>query len=104
MKLDSKPGAQGRCQQTGTGGGANEGEGIEFQLHRAGSRALVNHNINLVVLHGGIEILLHNRVEAVYLINEKNIALIKTCEKAGKVSWFVQDRTRCHFQLDLQLV
>jgi hypothetical protein len=73
MAVDTKSCAERRCQQSLTRGGADEGKVVEVDLYRSRGRSFVDHDVNAVVLHGGVEILFDDRAEPVYLIDEQDI-------------------------------
>ena len=52
VHVDAETGAQRCCEQSATGGGSNECEGVEVYLYRACRRTLVDHDVDAVVLHG----------------------------------------------------
>ena len=72
---DAKTGTQGGGKHTRTRGGADECEWLKVELHAAGGRAGLNHDIDTVVLHSGIEVLLYDRRETVDFVDKKNIVL-----------------------------
>ena len=50
--------------------------------------------VELVVLHGGIEDLLHRRVEAVDLVDEQDVAVLQVGEQRGEVAGLGDHRAR----------
>src|SRR5689334_16520328 len=52
--------AQRGTQQTRAGGSTYQGKRLDRQLHRAGSRPLAHHQVELEILHGRIEDFLHD--------------------------------------------
>jgi hypothetical protein len=71
--VDAKSGPQWRGQQSRSGGCANQRKWIQRNLNRAGIRSGIQHDINCVILHGGIQILLHNRIQSMNLIYKQHI-------------------------------
>src|SRR5690606_38346808 len=59
--VDPEPGPQGSGEHARPGGSANEGKGIQRDLYRAGIWTGFEHDVNLVVLHGGVQVLLYDR-------------------------------------------
>src|SRR4029078_5359127 len=96
---NAKSCSQRRCQQTASGSGANQSKWIEFDLNSPGIGPAVNHNINLIIFHSGVQVFLHNRTESVNLINEQNIKWFKIGQKTRKITGFVKYRTTAHSQV-----
>ena len=72
---DAEAVAQRRGQRTGPGGRADEGKFGQVQADGVGGRAFADDNVDGVVLHGGVQYLLHRPVQAVYLIHEQDVVL-----------------------------
>ena len=100
---DAEAVAQGRGEQPGPGGGPHQGEGRQVQLDGARRRALADHDVELVVLHGRVEDLLHHRPQAVDLVHEEDIARFQVGEQGGQVAGPLQDRPRGLAQVDTHL-
>ena len=83
---DAEAVAQRRRQEAGAGGGADQGELRQLDLHRARRRPLADDEVELVVLHGRIEDLLDRRVEAVDLVDEEHVALFEIGELRRKIA------------------
>jgi len=49
-----------------------------------------------VILHGGVEVLLDYRTQAVYLVNEQHISCIEVREQPRQVARFVEHRAAGH--------
>jgi hypothetical protein len=101
---DAEAVAQGRGQQAGAGGGAHQGEGRQVELDGARRRALADHDVELVILHGRVEDLLHHRAEAVDLVDEEDIPRLQVGEQGGQVAGLLQHRARGLAQADGHLV
>ena len=93
-----------RRQQARAGRGAHEREGIEGNAHRPGARPLVDHDVDDVVLHRGVEILLHFRRQTVDLVDEEHVAFLQGSQQAGEVAGAVQDGTGSDLHVDPHLV
>src|SRR6476469_492617 len=89
---DTEAGPQRRREHTRAGGGANEGERRQRNLHRAGVRTRVEHDVDAVVFHRRIEVLFHYRVEAVDFVDEEHIMRFEVGEQAGQVRRLVEHR------------
>ena len=74
---DPEPVAQRRREQAGSGGGADEGELRQVDFDRARRRPLPDDEIELEILHGGIEDLLDGRVQAMDFVDEEHVALFE---------------------------
>ena len=84
---DAEAVAQRRGEETGAGGGADQGEAGKLDPDRAGGRAFANDEVELEVLHCRIEDLLDGRIEPMDLVDEQDVALLEIgeerCEIAG---------------------
>ena len=98
VAIDTKTRTQWTGQQTATSGSTNKRELIEVDLYRTSRRSLIYHNINAIVFHRRIEILLYNRRKAVNLINEEHIVFLKRSKQARQVAWFIKHRARSHLE------
>ena len=83
---DAEPVAQGRGQQAGAGGGADQGERRQVEPDRARRRPLADHQVELVVLHRRIEDLLDRRLQPVDLVDEQHVARLQVGEDGGEVA------------------
>ena len=73
----SRPGARGR---------ADQGELREIDLHRARRRSLADDQVELEILHRGIEDLLDRRIEPVDLVDEQHVALFQIGQQRREVA------------------
>jgi hypothetical protein len=104
VALDAEPRPEGRGQQTAARRGSDEREGGQFDLDRTRRRTLVEYDVDLVVLHRRIEILLDDRAEAVDFVDEEHVARVEVGQQAGQVARLVQHGTRRDAQLRPHLV
>ena len=104
MEIDTESGAQRGGEQTAAGGGAYEGERVEVNLNGAGRRSLVDHDIYAIVLHGRIQVFLHEGRQSVYLVDEEHVVLFERGEDAGEVARFVEHRTAGDLESHAQFV
>ena len=95
--------AQRRGEQAGAGGGADQRELGEVDLDRARRRSLADDEVELVVLHGGIEDFLHRRVEAVDLVDEQDVAVFQVGEQRGEIAGLADHGTGGGAEADAQL-
>ena len=72
-------------------GGADEREGRQVDLHRAGRGAFADDEIERVILHRGIEDFLHMRRQAVDLVDEQHVARFEIGEQGRKVAGLGDD-------------
>ncbi len=101
---DAEARPERRGEQAAARGGADEREGRQFDLYRAGRGALVEHDVDLVILHRGVEVLLHDGAEAVDLVDEEHIARREVGEQPRQVARLVQHGTRGDLELRVHLV
>ena len=79
-------------------------ERIEVYLDGTSRRPFVNHDVNAVVLHRRIEVLLHDGAETVYLIDEQHIVRFEAREQPCEVTGFVQHRTAGYLESHAKLI
>ena len=101
---DAEAVAQRRGQQARAGGGADQRERRQVELDGTGARSLADHEIELRVLHGGIENLLHHRAQAMDFVDEQHVARLEIGQEGGQVARPLEHRTRGLAQVDLELV
>ena len=75
MADDAEAAAHGRRDQSGAGGGADQGEGLELQVEMARVGSLVDDQLDPPVLHGRIEVLLDDPAQPVDLVDEDRPAV-----------------------------
>ena len=92
-----------RGDQAGAGGGADQREGRQLDLHRARRRPLADHQIEFVILHRGIEDFLHRRIEAMDFVDEQNVARFQIGEDGGEIARLGQHRAGGGAEIDAQL-
>ena len=90
---DAKTRAQRRGQQPGARRGPDQREPLQRHLHRSGARPLTDHDVELVVLHRGIENLLDGRRQPVDLVDEEHAVLLEVRQHPGQVAGLLDDRT-----------
>ena len=100
---DAEPVAPRRGEQPGAGGGADQRERGEIDLHRARGRALADDQVELEILHGGIEHFLHRRIEAVDLVDEQHVALFEIGQECREVARLGDDGAGGGLEVDAQL-
>src|SRR5208282_805899 len=82
--------AQGRGEQSGARGGADEGEGLYIHRVRARGWALADHDVELVVFERGVEDLFQRRLQTMHFINEKHLPVTEIGEDRGQVALDLQ--------------
>ena len=100
---EPEPVAQRPGDQPGAGGGPDQGEPGQVEPDAAGGRALADEDVELEVLHGRIEDLLHRPVQPVDLVDEEDVALLEVGEQGGQVAGPDQHRPRGDPQPDAHL-
>lgn len=91
---------QGGGQKPCAGRGTDEREPGEVDLHRTRCRTLTDDQIQLKVLHGGIEDFLHRRVEPMDLVDEQHIAFFEIGQLRCKVAGLRDHRAGCRAEVD----
>ena len=100
---NAEPVAQGRREEARASGGADEREGRKIKPHGAGGGAFPDHQIERVVFHCRIEDFLHDRGQAVDLVDEEDIVRIKVCQDRGEVAGLGDDRAGSRAEADAHL-
>src|SRR4030095_16818148 len=95
--------AQRRGEEPGAGGGADEREGRERDLDRARGRSLADDQIELVILHRGVEHFLHRRIEAVDLIDEEYVLVLEIGQQCRQIARTHKHRARSRAKADAKL-
>ena len=90
---DAEAIAQRRGQKPGAGGGPDQREGRQVQFDGARRRALADHDVELVVLQRRIQHLLHDRREAMDLIDEQHVARLQVGQQRGQIPGTLEHRT-----------
>ena len=78
--------AQRTGDEAGARGRADEREAREVEPDRARRRALADHDVELEVLHRGIEHFLDRPRQAVHLVDEQHVAVVEVREDRGEVA------------------
>ncbi len=102
--FNAEAGQQRGRQQAGTGGGAYQGKRQQVQLDGPRAGPGVNHDIDPEVLHGGIQVLLHDGAEPVDFINKQYIPLFQVGQQPGKVPRLFDHRPRSFLDIHTQLI
>ena len=81
-------------QQTGPGGGADQGERRDVERDRGGARALAEHDVDAEVLHRGVQQLLRGPGDAVDLVDEQHLARPRRGQDRDEVAGALDRRAR----------
>ena len=100
---EAEPVTQRTGDQSGAGGGTDQGEPGQVESDAAGRRTLADEDVELEVLHGRIEDLLDRAVHPVDLVDEEDVTLLEVGEQGGQVAGPHQYRSGRHPQSDAQL-
>ena len=103
-QLHAKAIPQRRGKLARPGGGADQREAGQIQPDRPGRRPLADDDIQRIVLHGGIEHLLHAAVEPVDLVNKKHIVFIEIREQRRQIPCFFDGGAGGDADIDPHLV
>ena len=98
VTLYPEPGPQRTRQQSAASRSADQRERVQLDLDRTGARPLVQHDVDLVVFHRRIQVLLDDRAEPVYFVDEKHVAGIEIRQQTGQIPWFVEHRPGGHLE------
>ncbi|MNT08824.1 hypothetical protein D3C72_1435780 [compost metagenome] len=101
---DTEAVAQRRGQQTGAGGGADQGERRQIDLDRARRRALADHDVDLEIFHRRVQHFLHHRRQAMDLVDEQHIVRLQVGQQRGQVAGLFDHRAGGHAQGHAQFV
>ncbi len=101
---DPEPRAQRRRQQAGARRRTDERELLQRHLHRARARTLPDDDVELVVLHRGIEDLFDRRRHAVDLVDEEHRVLLEIGQHAGEIAGPLDHRSGSGANGDAHLV
>ena len=75
----------------------------QIDLHRARGRSLADDQIELEVLHRGIEDFLDRRIEPVDLVDEQHVARLEIGQKRGEIAGLRDHRPRGGAEIDAEL-
>ena len=91
---DAEARAQRRRQQSGARRRADQRERLQRHLHRPRARALADDDVQLEVLHRGIEDFLDRRTHAVNLVDEEHFARAEVRQNRRQIAGLLEHRTR----------
>ncbi len=94
---------KGVVEQAGAGGGADQREMGEVDLHGTRRRPGADDEVELEILHRRIEDLFDRRIEAMDFIDKQNVARLQIGELGGKVAGFGDDRPGRRTKIDAEL-
>ena len=94
QRIGEQPRARGR---------ADQGEFRQFDLDRARRRSLADDEIELEILHRGIEHFLHRRTEAMDFVDEQDVALFEIGQQRREIAGLGDDRARSRAKTDAEL-
>ena len=101
---DAEAVAQRRGQEPGAGGRPDQGKGRQVELDGAGGGPVADHDVELVVLHGRVEDLLHHRAQAMDLVHEQDVPGLQVGQQRGEIPGLLDHRPRGLAQVDPHLV
>src|SRR5438876_410120 len=104
MKVDSKPSAQRRRDQSGPSGRAHQSESRQLQFNRTRAGSLTNQKIETEVFHRWIKLFFEGRQQPMDFINEKDVAFLKIRKQRRDVSRLFNSRPRSRAQLSAHFV
>ena len=90
---ETEPVAQWPCDHSGARGGADQCEARQRQPDGGRSRAFPHDDVDLEVLHGGVQDLLDGTGEPVDLVDEENVTFLQFREDGREVPGAFEGRT-----------
>ena len=96
--------AQRSGDETGAGGGADQGERGQVQRDGAGRGALAEHDVDAEVLHGGIQDLFDGAGQAVDLVDEQDVTGLELGEHGRQITGPLQGGPRGGLQMGAEFV
>ncbi len=101
---DAEAVAQRIGQHAGARGRADQRERLQVELDAARSRALADHDVDLVVLQCRVEDFLDHRAQAVDLVDEQDVVALEVGQDRGQVLRLLEHRAAGLAQVDAELV
>ena len=101
---DAEARAQRPRQQPGARRRANQRELLQRHLDRSRARALADHDVELVVLHRGIEHFLDRRRHPVDLVDEEHFVLAEARQDGGEIAGRSSTGPGCRAHSDAELL
>ena len=95
---------QRQGQQPLAGGGADQGEALERQRDGLGVRTLVDHVVDLEVLHRRVQVLLDDAWQPMDLVDKEDVTRVEFGQHAHQIERLFQGRTRGTDQVAAHLV
>lgn len=74
------------------------------QLDAAGVGTAVDHDVNAIIFHRGIQVFFDDSAEPVDLIDKKNVVGFEVCEKPRQIAGFFDDGSGSFFDIDAKLI
>ena len=101
---DAEAGAQGRGDESGAGGGADESEMVEMEGMNARAGALADDEVHAKIFHGGIEDFLDGGLQAVNFVEEEYFLFFEGGEDGGKVAFAFEERAGAGLDGNIEFV
>jgi len=95
---------EGRGEEPLARGRTDQRKRPHLDLDRPCVRALVDQNVDGVILHRGIQVLLDGDVDAVHFVDEEHVEFAELGEDAGEVGGFLENGTAGRTKLGPDLV
>ena len=102
--IDAETVAEGSRQQAAPRRRPHQGEGIQRDPDAPGPRSLVDHDVDDIVLHRGVQVFLHFRRKPVDFVDEQHVPFFQGGEKARQVARLVQHGTARHLHVHAHLI
>src|SRR5437764_9941595 len=104
MKINSKPSAQRRGDQSSPRGRANQSEFRQLQFNRTSPRPLTNQKIEAEVFHRWVKLFFEGRQQPMDFINEKDVAFLEIRKQRRDVYRLFNGGTGSRAQLSSHFV
>ena len=104
VAINTKSRTQRSRQQSATRSRSNQRKRLQFNLHRPCRWSLIYHNINPIILHRRIQILLHHRTQPMNLIYKQHIIPLQRRQQTCQIARLIKHRTRRQLKPYTQLI
>ena len=77
MQVDAEASAERSGKESAASRGSDECKGVEVDLDGTGRRTFIDHDVDAVIFHGRVEILLYHGRETVYLVDKEHVVALE---------------------------
>src|SRR5258708_7109213 len=101
---DAEPRTERRSDQTGAGGGADQGEVVQVKWVNARSRSLSDDQVHAKILHRGVEDFLDRGLQTVNFVEEKHFAGFQRGKNRRQIAFAIEQRAGAGLDWHVQFV